>query len=253
MGKRVKTRGRQSQAVHVGRWLGRTLLAGLGVFLPLAVTLYLAGWLLVAAEQLAAGVIKAALPNGPEETEPYYIPGMGIAVVVIVLFALGLSMRSLSMQRVLEWEDHTLRRIPLVRTLYSSVKDIGQYFTKRKGDEMGQAVIVTLPETSIQLLGFMTRQDGKSLDGYTLVPDPVLVYLPMSYQIGGYLVIVPRRAVEPVQLPFDEAMSFIFMAGMKDIEVKAAQDAPTPAAPTQKRPPARDAAGAKSHRSAQRT
>ena len=116
---------------------------------------------------------------------------------------------------------------------------------------MGQAVIVTLPETSVQMLGFMTRTDGRTLDGYELVPDPVMVYLPMSYQIGGFLVVVPRSAVQPLQLPFDEAMSFVFMAGMKDIERKVADDTISPAAPTQNRPPAQSVGGSKSHPSKQ--
>lgn len=199
-------------------WLGRTFLGGLSVVLPLGLTLYLLGWLLVFTENLAADTMKALLPGGENGEEPYYIPGMGIAALFLLLFVAGISLRSISFQRILDWEDRLLRRIPLVRTLYTSIRDIGQYFTGGKDDQMGHTVIVTLPETSIQLLGFMTKQDAKSLDGYALVSDPVLVYLPMSYQVGGYLLVLPRSAVQPIDMPFDEAMSFIFMAGMKDIE-----------------------------------
>ncbi len=242
MDRHHRTRKHTSRSLHVVNWLGQTLLAGLGFFLPLAITLYLIGWILVAAEQLAGGLVKAVLPDDWTGDDPYYIPGLGIAVIVLLVFVLGVFLRTFNMRRVLDWEDRVLRRIPLVRTLYSSIKDIGQYFVKRKDEEMGQAAIVTLPETSVQMLGFMTRTDARGLEGYDLVPDPVMVYLPMSYQIGGYLVVVPRNAVQPLRLPFDEAMSFVFMAGMKDLEVKTAQDTPT-----QKRPPARDVAAAKSH------
>lgn len=249
---RYRINRHRSPSLRAMHWLGQTLLAGLGVFLPVAITLYVVGWILVAAEQLAGGLVKAVLPNNWAGDDPYYIPGLGITIIVLVVFVLGVVLRTFNMQRILDWEDHTLRRIPLVRTLYSSIKDIGQYFIKRKDEEMGQAVIVTLPEISLQMLGFMTRTDGRSLEGYELVQDPVMVYLPMSYQIGGFLVVVPRSAVQPLQLPFDEAMSFVFMAGMKDLEVNAAKDAPTPATPKQKRPPARDVAAAKSHPSEQR-
>ncbi len=254
MNRRYRTKRHGSRSLHVMQWLGQALLAGLGVFLPLAITVYLIGWALVAAEQVTGGLVKAVLPDDWTGDDPYYIPGLGIAVIVMVVFLLGVALRTFNMQRVLDWEDRTLRRIPLVRTLYSSIKDIGQYFIARKDEEMGQAVIVTLPETSVQMLGFMTRTDGRNLDGYELVSDPVMVYLPMSYQIGGFLVVVPRTAVQPLQLPFDEAMSFVFMAGMKDIGTRPAEETPPPVAPEpRKRPPAQSVPAAKSRQSKQRT
>lgn len=221
---RIRRVTQKSHWMYLARWLGQTLSAGLGVLLPPVVTVYVLVWLLITAERLAGGAVKIVLPNDWNGGEPYYIPGLGTAVFAILLLVFGIALRTFNMQRILNWEDHRLRRIPLVRTLYGSIKDIGQYFTKTKDNQLGQPVLVTLPETSIQMLGFMTRTDGTSFEGYALVDDPVLVYLPMSYQIGGYLLVVPRSSVEPVQLPFDEAMSFVFMAGMKDIQVGLAGD-----------------------------
>lgn len=210
------------------RWAGRTLLAGLGAILPLAVTLYILGWLLITAEQVVAAMIKAVLPAGPEGGEPYYIPGMGIASVVLLLLIIGVSLRSYIMRRAVEWEDRVLRRIPLVRTLYSSIRDIAHYLGNHRNEQLGKPVLVTWPGTSVQMLGFITQEDTRGLNGYQLVEDPVLVYLPMSYQIGGYTVIVPRSTLQPLDLPFDRAMSFIFMAGMRRIDESGDNNASTP-------------------------
>jgi uncharacterized membrane protein len=225
--------------VGILRWLGRTLAAGLGAVLPLIVVLYLIGWLLITAEAMVAGAIGVFLPQGPDGAPLYYIPGMGLVLALIVLLLIGVSLRSYTMRRAIVWEDRLLRRIPLVRTLYTSVKDIGEYFRTDNQKEMGQSVLVKLPGTQMQLLGFMTQTDGHTLAGCELVDDPVMVYLPMSYQIGGYFVVVPRTAVQPLDLPFDETMSFIFMAGMRDLngqtscQQAADDDAQPTADPTQ--------------------
>ncbi len=130
------------------------------------------------------------------------------------------------MRQAIEWEDRTLRRIPLVRTLYSSIKDMGQYFKRDRRSDMGRCVLITLPGTGVQLLGFVTKEDGGNLKECQLVDDPVLVYLPMSYQIGGFMAVVPRSAIEAMDVPFDEAMTFIFMAGMKNLQEDQNPDSP---------------------------
>ena len=201
------------------RWTGRTLLEGLGAVLPLAITLYLLGWLAVKAENLFGGAIQLVLPDPGDGSEPYYIPGMGIVVVLIFLMLVGMSLRNYLVRRAREWEDRALGSIPLVRTLYSSMKDIGQYFKPAVDGEkrMGQTCIVRLPNSSIQLLGFITKYDPDELEDAQLVDNPVMVYLPMSYQVGGYLIIVPREDVQPIDVAFDDALSYIFMAGMRDL------------------------------------
>jgi uncharacterized membrane protein len=218
---------RQLLLIGLLRWTARTLWAGLMALLPLLLTIVLLGWLVVTTDQLISEAIKWFLPNGPEGEEPYYIPGMGIAALLLILLLVGVLMRTTMMRRVIDWEDRLLRRVPFIGTLYSSVRDFAQYFRDDDQQHLGQTCIVRLPGTSVQLLGFVTQQQVTHFDGMVAAEDAAMVYLPMSYQLGGYLVIVPRDHVHTIDLPFDHALSYIFMAGMKNLENDGAQTSTT--------------------------
>ncbi len=226
-----------SPLIGLLRWTARTLGAGLMALLPLLLTLFLLGWLVVTAEQLFSQAIKWSLPNGPEGEESYYIPGMGIAALVMILLLAGILMRTTIMRRVIDWEDRMLRRIPLIGTVYSSVRDFARYFRSDDQRHLGQTCIVKLPGTPVQLLGFVTQQQVRNFDGMIAADDAVMVYLPMSYQLGGYVVILPRDHVQTIDLPFEQALSYILMAGMKDLEETGkqpdAQTDPSPQPPNQ--------------------
>jgi uncharacterized membrane protein len=141
------------------RWIVGTLVAGLWAVLPLVITLYLVWWVLSLAESFLAGLIKMVLPSGEDGANPYYIPGMGVALLVAIFFAVGLALKNRKLQRLGELEDKILCKIPFVRKLYGSVKELRQYFQSDRDDGMGDPVLVTLPGTSVQLMGFITRRD----------------------------------------------------------------------------------------------
>ena len=77
-----------------------------------------------------------------------------------------------------------------------------------------QVVAVTLPG-NMRLLGFVTRTEFEDVPGLAR-PDEVAVYLPMSYQVGGFTVFMPRSAIAPVQMSREDAMKFILTAGLKN-------------------------------------
>ena len=80
---------------------------------------------------------------------------------------------------------------------------------------MGQVVTVTLHEGGPRLLGFLTRESLNDLPEGLGGEGTVAVYLPMSYQIGGYTLILPRSAVTPVEMGIEDAMRFAVTAGVK--------------------------------------
>jgi uncharacterized membrane protein len=83
---------------------------------------------------------------------------------------------------------------------------------------MGQVVMVTVGQPSVRLLGFVTREDFSDCPEGMGGEDKVAVYLPMSYQIGGYTVNVPRSCVEPIDMSFQDAMRYALTAGMAAAE-----------------------------------
>jgi uncharacterized membrane protein len=109
-----------------------------------------------------------------------------------------------------------MNRIPLVKTLYGSVKDFIGFFAQTREQQFNQVVTVDLDigGTPMRFLGFITRSDFADLPAGIGAEGEVAVYLPLSYQIGGFTAIVPRSAVRPVNLSMHRAMGFAVTGGM---------------------------------------
>ncbi len=193
---------------------GKTMVQGLLAMLPAVLTIYILFWLGSTAETFLGGIIQVVLPPG------WYWPGMGLIAGLGVAFGVGLLLRGWLMRRTLAWGEALLNRIPLVKTVYGSVKDLTGFFSGEKDRQFGQVVTVEIQngDVPMRLIGFVTRTDFAGLPAGLGGDDMVAVYLPMSYQIGGYTLIVPRRAVRPLAMSKQQAMRFTLTAGMSTEE-----------------------------------
>lgn len=201
---------------HMRNWfhwrrLARTFLSGLFVLLPIMVTLAIVMWLIGVAETVLGGVIRVLLPGDA------YLPGMGLILTLALIFLVGIAMQAIFFRELINWVEDQLERIPLIKTVYSAVKDLTGFFSRAGSNNkrFGQVVQVQIPGTPIRMLGFVTLED---LAG-TGLPNPegedmVAVYLPMSYQIGGYTLLLPRSYLTPVDMGMEEAMRFLITAGL---------------------------------------
>lgn len=193
------------------RRLTRTFLTGLFVLLPIMVTLAIVMWLIGIAETVLGAFIKVLLPGDA------YLPGMGLVVSLVLIFIVGLLMQAIFFREVIKWVEDQLERIPLIKTVYSAVKDLTGFFSRAGGGarRFGQVVLVQIPNVPIRMLGFVTLED---LDVLGLGPDSgdecVAVYMPMSYQIGGYTALLPRTYLTPLDMGMEEAMRFLITAGL---------------------------------------
>lgn len=189
---------------------GRIMIQGLLAMLPALLTLYILYWLIRSAESVLGAMIKALLPEG------WYLPGMGLVAGMAATFLFGLALNAFLVRRLVDLGETALNRIPLVKTLYGSLKDFIGFFAAQKEREFNQVVTVDLEAGGVplRLLGFVTRSNFKSLPEGIGSEGEIAVYLPLSYQIGGYTVIVPRTAVKPVDISTHRAMGFIVTGGM---------------------------------------
>lgn len=192
------------------RKFGKILLQGLVAMLPALLTLYILYWLVWSAETFLGAVLQVLLPPG------WYLPGMGLLVGVAAIFFIGLALNAFLIQKLMGLAEAAVNRIPLVKTLYGSVKDFIGFFAARKDREFNQVVTVELNfgGTPMRMIGFVTRTDFEGLPEGIGGAEEMAVYLPLSYQIGGYMVIVPRQAVKPVDITPHRAMGFVLTAGM---------------------------------------
>jgi uncharacterized membrane protein len=119
---------------------------------------------------------------------------------------------------VFRWGEQLVERIPLVKALYGSVRDLMGFFSNSDEETTRQAVMVTVGNTPLRLIGFITREDFSDLPVGIGGDDDVAVYLPMSYQIGGFTTMVPRSAVRLVDMSIEQAMRFAVTAGMSKVK-----------------------------------
>jgi len=188
--------------------LTRTFLTGLAAILPIVITLALLWWLGTAAEELLGGLLRAILP------EPLYFPGLGLLVTLGVIFGIGVLLRAYVVQWLFAWVEGLMDRIPVVKTIHGVVRDMMNLVSGDLEKQFGDAVLVKLPGTDYRLVGFVTREDFAGLPDELGSEGTIAVYLPMSYQIGGYTLMLPRKQVEPLNLSLEDAMRYTLTAGV---------------------------------------
>jgi len=188
--------------------LGKLFLKGLAVVIPVALTLAILWWMAAGAERLMGSVLKFTMPEG------WYVPGMGLLSGLVLIALIGLLSHVLILQKIFNLGDAIFHRLPLVKTIYTAIKDFIGYLSPDKHGAMSKVVMVQLPGQSFQLIGFVTREQFDDLPFTPAAEDPVAVYMPMSYQIGGYTLFLPRSALAPLDIPFETAMRLVLTGGV---------------------------------------
>jgi uncharacterized membrane protein len=188
--------------------LCRLFFRGLAAILPLALTGYLVYAAVVAGETLLHGALDWIFRE--LNLEYVYWPGMGFAVSVLLVVAVGLLMYSFLVRTVYQRITSLLTRIPVIKSVYGMIVDVVDLFG---GDERPlQRVVLVSVDGGAEVLGFMTRDDLSDLAGFDA--NRVAVYLPMSYQLGGFTVMVPRSSVREVPMKAEDALRFCVTAGV---------------------------------------
>ena len=183
--------------------LGKLFLKGLAVVIPVALTLAILWWVATSAERLMGTVLKFTLPAG------WYVPGMGLVSGIALITLIGLLSHVLIFQKMFNLGEAIFNRLPLVKTIYTAIKDFIGYLNPGKDSRMSKVVMVQLPGQSFQLIGFVTREQFDDLPFTPTAEDPVAVYLPMSYMVGGYTLFLPRDSLTPLDIPFEQAMRLV--------------------------------------------
>lgn len=198
---------------QLGRLTG-IFLTGLLAVLPILITIVVVLWLIQLAESLFGGVLDVLLPKS------LYLPGMGLVLAIAIIFVVGLSLQGVFMSQLLRWFESVLNRIPLVKTVYGAVRDLTAMLGNNSERRFSQVVMVRFADLPIRLIGFVTIEDLRET-GMGSEDDEVAVYLPMSYQIGGYTLLLPRRCLTPLDMGFEDAMRFVITAGLSRPEPDA--------------------------------
>ena len=190
------------------RILTRLFLRGLAAVLPVGLTIYIVYWLVTRGEGLLRSLLLLVMP------EEYYVTGIGFVLALLAIILIGALNYSWVTRSFLELGTGLLERVPLVRAVYGMLKDMIRFFLHSEQDGFDQVVMVRVGAGEARALGFITRSDFSELPPGIGATDSVAVYVPMSYQLGGFMLVVPRGQIEVIDMSMDKALRFAVTAGM---------------------------------------
>ncbi len=185
--------------------IGTTLITGIITVLPIVLTIYLLYWLVVSSEQVMGAALRWALP------EVFYFPGLGTIAGLVLVFIVGLLMKAVLIRQLFAFGEEILYHLPIIKTVYRAIRDLFEFFSPKQ-ENFGRVVIVNF--NNMEIIGFVTQEDPQRLPESFRNKDSVLVYIPMSYMIGGFTLLIPRSDVRPCQMNMEAAMRFALTAGI---------------------------------------
>jgi uncharacterized membrane protein len=205
----LKAATKKARRIPARKTVSGIFLQGLAITLPITLTIALLYWLVAMAEDFLGGLIQYLFP------EWQYWTGLGTLLAIVLVFVAGILMNLWIARRLMNWVDALLERVPLVKSIYGSLRDVANLLSKDSKSGFKQVVAVRVSE-NIRLIGFVTSENFSGLPHASKEADKdtVGVYLPMSYQIGGYTVFLPKSLVEPLDMPIEDAMRFTLTAGV---------------------------------------
>jgi len=191
--------------------LRRWLFAGLLVIAPLAVTLWVLQWIVGTLDQT---LLILPVAWQPDRLIGYRIPGLGVLLALAILLIVGAVTSNFVGRKLVAWGDALLVRIPVVRSIYSSVKQVSDTLFSPGGNAFRTAVLVQWPRPDVWTIAFVTGAPGGDVANH-LADDFVSVYVPTTPNpTGGYFVMLRRRDCVELKMSVDEALRYVISMGV---------------------------------------
>ena len=191
----------------------KIFLKGLVTALPILLTIYLLFWVIIGVDNILGIYIRQILPEG------FYIPGFGIIVSILLIFLFGLLLNNFFSARFVIWLEKTLNKVPFIKAIYSPLKDLMNLFSKDGNKQMKSVVLVRFGD-EFNALGIVTRDNFKDLPPQIAEGDRVAVYMPLSYGLGGFTILVEKSRIQEIDLPVERAMSLAITGWVKSEKKK---------------------------------
>ena len=191
--------------------LRKWFVAGLLVIVPVAITVAVLQWII--------GTLDQTLLILPEAWRPdrligVHIPGFGVLLTLAILLVVGAVVSNFLGKKLVTWGDSLVSRIPVVRSIYSSVKQVSDTLFSPSGNAFRTAVLVQWPRPEVWTIGFVTGTPGGDVSNY-LVGDYLSVYVPTTPNpTGGYFVMLRKSDCVELKMSVDEALKYVISMGV---------------------------------------
>jgi uncharacterized membrane protein len=191
--------------------LRRYLVAGLLVWLPVGVTVLVFKVLLDLMDEL---LFLVPLAYRPEALIGFRIPGLGAVLALVVLFATGVLVANLIGRSLVRWYESLLGRIPLVRSVYGSVKTFSSVLLSGTGKSFRKVLLVEYPRRGVWRVAFQTAEDAPEIKAAT-GREVLTVFVPNSANAtAGFLAFVPREDVIELAMSVEDALKMVVSLGV---------------------------------------
>lgn len=195
------------------------IIAGLLVWLPLAITIWVLLWLLGLMDGVFSWLLtigQHVLPTGADASIEALrrVPGLGVLVMALLLLATGVFVTNVFGQWWVRQWDRLLARIPIVKSIYSSVKQVSDTLFSSDGNAFREAVLVQYPHQGSWTIAFVTGRPSTEVAAH-LPGDHVSLYVPTTPNpTSGFFLMMPRSAVHVLHMSVDEALKYIISMGV---------------------------------------
>ncbi|HLX80615.1 MAG TPA: DUF502 domain-containing protein [Burkholderiales bacterium] len=187
------------------------LIAGLLIWIPLVITIWV---LKLIVDSLDQTLLLMPVEWRTESVFGIHIPGLGVVITLVIVFLTGVFATNLLGARLLQWGNDLVQRIPVVRSIYSSVKQISDTLFSSSGQAFRKALLVQWPRDGMWTIAFLTGRPGGDLVNH-LPGDFISVYVPTTPNpTGGYFVVVARKDVIELDMSVDDALKYVISMGV---------------------------------------
>jgi uncharacterized membrane protein len=191
--------------------LRKWLLSGLLVIVPVAITVAVLQWIIGTLDRTLL-ILPAAWH--PDKLIGIHIPGFGVLLTLGILLLVGAVVSNFVGKRLVSWGDQVVSRIPVVRSIYSSVKQVSDTLFSESGNAFRTAVLVQWPRPGVWTIAFVTGAPGGEVTDH-LGDDFLSVYVPTTPNpTGGYFVMLPKSDCIELKMSVDEALKYVISMGV---------------------------------------
>ena len=191
--------------------LRKWLVAGLLTIVPVVVTFAVLRWIV---QTLDSTLLILPEAWQPDRLIGYHVPGFGVLLTLGILLLVGAVVSNFLGRKVVEIGDRLVTRIPVVRSIYSSVKQVSDTLFSPGGNAFRTAVLVQWPRPDVWTIAFVTGSPGGDVSNY-LADDYVSVYVPTTPNpTGGYFVMLRRSDCIELKMTVDDALKYVISMGV---------------------------------------
>lgn len=187
----------------------KTLVTGIVVLVPLLVTIKVLELLFAFTDGILGRAVEKVLHK--------HVPGLGLILFLVLIYLTGLVYRTFFGRGVILWSEQVIDKIPLVRTIYSGIKQLMGPFGEDSQKTFGRAVLVRYPATDAYTYGFLVNENVMRKDG----ADMVNVYLPFNHLHLGMVMLVDRKCLIEVDATFEEMVTLMASFGVAAPDLKS--------------------------------